>query len=238
MLTGLLALSFGKQLQKVWGDPFADDGWREVARVSDWTSLDESELFRFMPGLRKTMSGLRPPLLRSAFERCTDRPYGISCAARRSKHVAPDGLEDHRQGIALVRRLARQPIENTEPFSERDAVRVALVSGVHPAFVWSEALVSHDRFAAFAWLGCLGRARRALLPPEVAGYIVETFQVHGKRITASDTTMSRLLRSDTVSRALLSAAKKRLTGASVVFDIDSLAIRAASTLSLREWRNG
>ena len=239
MLKGLRAPACGRSSRRVWGDPFADDGCRDVARVVDWASIDESELFRFMPGLRRTTSGVRPRPIRSAFERCVDRPEQASGApGRPTASLGLNGSEDHRDGVAVVRRVGRRPVEATAQFSERDARRVALVSSVHPAFVWPEALVSHDRFATFAWLGCLGRARRALVPPEVAGYIVETVEVDGRRVTVRDTAMGRLLRSDAVARALLSAARKRLTRASVVFDIDSLAIRAASALSAWRWTGG
>ncbi len=233
MLTSLFrqASDPPRSAPQLWGDPFADDGWCDVVRVSDWDRVDEDELFRFMPGLRRATSGLRPSLLCSAFERCFD---GARLSPRRRVIAWDfDGSPEWHEAVELVRRLARQPIEMTPNFSDHDAVRVAVLSGGHPAFVWAEALVSHDRFATFAWLGCLARARRALVPLEVAEYLVATLGRDDRRIVADDNAMNRLIRSDSVARALLRAAKKRLARASVVMDLDSISIRAVS--ALRSW---
>ena len=53
-------------------------------------------------------------------------------------------------------------------FTAENAALVASQSGIHPAYMWPEALLTHDRFATIAWLGQIGRCRRALIPPEVA----------------------------------------------------------------------
>ena len=59
-------------------------------------------------------------------------------------------------------------------FDFEDAAVFAHATGIHPAYVWPEALVSHELFTALGWLGHHQRKRPVTMPPDVADYFADT----------------------------------------------------------------
>lgn len=60
-------------------------------------------------------------------------------------------------------------------------VLLAFGAGVHPAYVWPEAALSHARGTTAGWLGFLDRGRPALMPLVVAEYLTEVTDVVDSR---------------------------------------------------------
>ncbi len=59
-------------------------------------------------------------------------------------------------------------------FDPADAAAFAHTTGVHPAYFWSEALLSHELFTALGWLGHFQRRRHVTMPPDVVDYFADT----------------------------------------------------------------
>lgn len=59
------------------------------------------------------------------------------------------------------------------PWDESSEVLLAFGAGIHPAYLWPQAAVSHARGTAAGWLGHLDRGRTALMPMEVAHYVLD-----------------------------------------------------------------
>jgi hypothetical protein len=61
-------------------------------------------------------------------------------------------------------------------FQERRATYVAFFTGIHPVYLWPEAMLSHELFTAVGWLGHLSRGRQALMPADIAQYFLEVIE--------------------------------------------------------------
>ena len=62
------------------------------------------------------------------------------------------------------------------PFQERRAAYVAFFTGMHPVYLWAEAMLSHELYTAVGWLGHLSRGRQALMPADIAQYFLEVIE--------------------------------------------------------------
>ena len=61
-------------------------------------------------------------------------------------------------------------------FDPDDAGVFAHTTGIHPAYLWPEALVSHELFTTLGWLGHYQRRRPVTMPVDVADYLADTIQ--------------------------------------------------------------
>ena len=61
-------------------------------------------------------------------------------------------------------------------FDPEDAGVLAHTTGIHPAYFWPEALVSHELFTTLGWLGHYQRRRPVTMPVDVADYLADTIQ--------------------------------------------------------------
>lgn len=68
------------------------------------------------------------------------------------------------------------------PYTEHRALGLAFHAGIHPAYVWSEALALHECATAMGWLGVVARGRDALLPPDIAATLADTIAA-GTQVT-------------------------------------------------------
>ena len=59
-------------------------------------------------------------------------------------------------------------------FALEDAALFAHATGIHPAYVWPEALLSHEFFTALGWLGHYQRRRFVTMPSDVVDYFADT----------------------------------------------------------------
>ena len=59
-------------------------------------------------------------------------------------------------------------------FKRVDAAAFAYATGIHPAYLWPEALLSHELFTAMGWLGHYQRRRVVTMPPDVGDYLADT----------------------------------------------------------------
>ena len=60
------------------------------------------------------------------------------------------------------------------PFDPDDAGIFAHTTGIHPAYFWPEALLSHELFTAIGWLGHYQRRRPVTMPADVVDYFADT----------------------------------------------------------------
>lgn len=58
-------------------------------------------------------------------------------------------------------------------WDEPSEALLAFGAGIHPAYLWPQAAVSHARGTAAGWLGHLDRGRTALMPMIVAEYVLD-----------------------------------------------------------------
>lgn len=62
----------------------------------------------------------------------------------------------------------------TVPYAEHLALTLAFHAGIHPRYVWSEALPLHELATAVGWVGMVARGRHALLPRDIAATLADT----------------------------------------------------------------
>ena len=210
--------------RKVWGDGFADDGWTELSRVMDWKQCDGDELYRKFPNLHVDPSAPWPAPLRAAFacfldaEDCERLQRQSRIEGPRSGFCPCRGSDVRNAGADLVAALAQAAIPAAvPPFSDDSAALVAFFTGVHPAYIWPEALLSHDRFATVGWLGHVERHGRALMPLEVAQYVLEVIVHASGGFGLVDPRLSTFLGPDPVPGNLRRAAERRVRAGPTVF---------------------
>ncbi len=59
-------------------------------------------------------------------------------------------------------------------FDPEDAGTFAYTTGIHPAYLWPQALPSHELFTAIGWLGHYQRRRPVTMPIDVVDYFADT----------------------------------------------------------------
>lgn len=59
-------------------------------------------------------------------------------------------------------------------FDPEEAGIFAHTTGIHPAYFWPEALISHELFTAIGWLGHCQRRRPVTMPADVVDYFADT----------------------------------------------------------------
>lgn len=62
----------------------------------------------------------------------------------------------------------------TAPYAEHRALNLAFYAGIHPAYLWREAVTVHECATAIGWLGVVARGRDALLPRDVAATLADS----------------------------------------------------------------
>ncbi len=74
---------------------------------------------------------------------------------------------------AILSEIDRGALRDFDP---GDAALFAHATGLHPAYIWPEALVSHELFTTIGWLGHYRRRRIVAMPVDVADYFADTIQ--------------------------------------------------------------
>ena len=136
--------------------------------------------------LSESMVGQAPLVLTS---RLPDEAYAAQCyrdwfAERdassalmwsfRMPRVCPARVTAERTLLTLLDEILFAVQRNADlNFDAAFEAQFAFGSGIHPAYLWPECLLSHARGMTAAWLGHLDRGRAALMPPTVAEYVIE-----------------------------------------------------------------
>lgn len=87
-------------------------------------------------------------------------------------HLRPaDGVVGDLEAFALVNALSREIDAGAlRSFDCGSAAIYSFTAGIHAAYLWPEALLSHEFYTAVGWLGHLWRGREARLPGDLAEY--------------------------------------------------------------------
>jgi hypothetical protein len=207
----------------VWGDDFASDGLFELVAVSQWAQLAEGESVRLFPALIVRFDELDPELSKRVFERADQideqasrlaseevaGPRKRSRASRANKGLWPKPTRE--DAIWLRSLIAARDVRNRVT-DLRMMARFAFLTGLHPAYMWSDVEVLPGWGATAAWLGEFSRHHRAFMPPEVAEYFVDALSPIGGTVVMCDDALSPLLCDVNLPPLLLTAAKRRLAG--------------------------
>ena len=82
-----------------------------------------------------------------------------------------DGVVDDREAFALVNALSCEIDAGAlRVFDCGSAAIYSFIVGIHAAYLWPEALLSHELYTAVGWLGHLWRGREARMPGDLAEY--------------------------------------------------------------------
>ena len=83
-----------------------------------------------------------------------------------------------REALALVAALRREIDDAAlRTFDPDVAALFAFTTGIHAAYLWPDALLSHEFYTAVGWLGHLSRGRRADMPADLAEYFDDVIDV-------------------------------------------------------------
>lgn len=97
-------------------------------------------------------------------------PGPLRSALDRLRGAQPEsaGAGEAAAVLTLDALLAQRRAGRMLPYTDHLALTLAFQAGIHPAYLWSEALPLHESATAIGWLGVLARGRRALLPRDIA----------------------------------------------------------------------
>ncbi len=130
------------------------------------------------------------------------------------RSVSPDRALDEGEAFALVVAL-RGEIDRgaLRPLDRDEAAIFAVVTGIHPAYLWPEALLSHEFYTAAGWLGHLWRRGRADMPRDLADYFDDVLDAGGDGPPGTrDPHLARLLPGPEVLAEIHRAAQARRSG--------------------------
>jgi len=195
---------------RIWGDGFASDDWRQLARVRDWRQISADELVRLFPALAAVDRGAPPPVAAIALARAA----AIDAETAPARSSRPPGA-----ATAADAEFLRRAVSSASPPDADlwDMARFAYLTAVHPAYVWPQAGVLAGWGAAAAWLGALSRRGAAFLPEEVAEYLVDVGPADADSgATIRDPLIADLARRCVDPAQLLQAARRRRDGATVI----------------------
>ncbi|WP_131195609.1 hypothetical protein [Lichenihabitans psoromatis] len=107
--------------------------------------------------------------------------------------------------------------ERLRPFDGTTATMLAFHSGVHPAYLWPAAALSHARETSAGWLGHVARGRPAMMPHDVAEYFIDVIDPRqGSDDAVRDPVMGQLVRRSVTPSTLITAARTVVSGSSAV----------------------
>jgi hypothetical protein len=215
---------------RIWGDGFVDDDWRELTRVRDWSHVTTDELVRLFPALVPTDGRVPAPIaeLVAAQAEAIDAStraaigapsggvlsFGKNSAGDHARRKAANGEASAADAAFLRRAVSHEAPRDADSW---DMARFAYLAGVHPAYVWPQAVTVAAWGATAAWLGALARRGAAYLPVEVAEYIADVAPVDADGVASiRDPLIADLVRRCADPAELLWAVRRRHAGSSVV----------------------
>ncbi len=134
------------------------------------------------------------------------RAIGIGRAATdRAREAEALGLVD-----AIASEIAAGGLRG---YDSDVATRFVYWTGIHPVYLWPEALLSHDLYTAVGWIGHAERYARALMTRDIAEYFSATIARDPDGTTrVLDPRLAPYVRSDGIARLILTAARACLGG--------------------------
>lgn len=194
---------------RIWGDGFVDDDWRELTRVRDWSEVSTAELVRLFPGL--VPADGRPSSAVAEIAAAAADAIEAELRAERPQPLAAASAAD----AAFLRRVISP--ERPLDAGAWEMARFAYLTAVHPAYVWPQAATIAAWGATAAWLGALWRYGAAFLPVEVAEYFADVALIDTEGGEAiRDPLIADLARRCVDTPALLSAVRRRPDDATIV----------------------
>jgi len=197
--------------EKIWGDGFADDDWRELTRVREWSRVSTDELVRLFPALVPTCG--RPPA--AIVTILTEQATAIDANLNANRPNRQSGWAASAADAEFLRRAASS--ESPRDVAASDMARFAYLTGIHPAYVWPQAATLAEWGAAAAWLGALSRRGAAFVPEEVAEYFADVASINPDGdVTLRDPLIADLARRCVDPAELLRAVRRRREGVAAV----------------------
>lgn len=204
-----------------WGDGIDHETWSMMLSPRAWEDCADDEMIHVYPCLLPRNGGV-PPRVReriveaAACLRRSLEPHGRAAAARRPRlRLFPVLRVDHGGDKAILelldQLLAEIDADGVRAYDPESAALFAFTTGIHPAYIWCEALLSHEVFKAMGWLGHLARGRPAFMPRDVALYVNDVVHVSAAA-TVIDGLCPALALEPAAAKALRSAAKRCLEG--------------------------
>ena len=198
--------------ERIWGDGFVDDDWRELTRVRDWRQVSTDELVRLFPALVPTDGRAPAPVAALVLAQVE----AIDAGQNSERHRRPTPSADSSPADAAFLRRSVSP-ESPCDADLWDMARFAYLTGVHPAYVWPQAATLAGWGATAAWLGALARRGAAFVPTEVAEYFADVAPVGPDGAAAiRDPLIADLVRRCADPVDLLRAVRRRRDGSSVI----------------------
>ena len=165
---------------RVWGDGFVDDDFSVLSSIRSWDDLDSDQYVRFYGRLA-----------------VGDDPVAgsiVTHLSRRVDFLSADPASVSPVQLAFLRDVLRRVREGIVGPAPGEAICLfAFLTGIHPAYVWSDAFPTHERDTAAGWLGVLASRRPAFMPIEVADYLMDVIDVQAGRIALRDPAIAALI---------------------------------------------
>jgi hypothetical protein len=102
------------------------------------------------------------------------QPHWRQVVLREARAGGPASLDVHAALIAIDELLCALDAGDRPAYDVGQAARFAFWTGVHPVYVWPQALLSHQLFTTIGWLGHCARGRCAVLPPDIAEFLLDS----------------------------------------------------------------
>jgi hypothetical protein len=218
-------MTISRRNTAVWGDGFVNDGWWEMAAVKDWAAVSTDEYVRLFPALVPRDGRIPESLYRHVQEKVASRAVQLQNSEKRS------GIDRHAESIAKARAEEGAAIRflsdilylaGNDSLASADTTAAAAttfgyLTCVHPAYLWPFAVVSHERETTAAWLGVVGGGRAALMPIEVAEYLLDVIECRdGQPAKARDSQIAGMIAQSASLDELWRAARQRCLGNSMI----------------------
>ncbi len=244
-----------------WGDGFASDSLRDMARVRHWDELHPDEHAFLHPALLPMHGEIPEPVVRRLTSAVAVRTWRHSVLAGVPVQRRATPLAEHWDwyapsliplvawrrlgwGQASPARLARdayvldhlsgvlRDIRCSKPtFTRHSEAVVAFGAGFHPGYIWGESAMAPERGLVAAWLGHVDRGRKAYMPPAVAESLAD---IHYAGRDADIVAMCGGMRG---LQRFARAAQARLAGRDAAFSFPfALARRSSSDKSKASFR--
>jgi hypothetical protein len=127
------------------------------------------------------------------------------------------GARSRDRDRAALRLLDELAVEiargDLRPFEPAAALEVAYWSGIHPVYLWPEALLDHALFTAVGWIGHAERYGQALMTQDIAEFFGSTLYVTPDgAVETRDARLRLYVRSSQLAQKILKGAQQTLEG--------------------------
>jgi hypothetical protein len=126
---------------------------------------------------------------------------------------APD-LDRYTQALALIDDIASEIGRgNLRAYDSRTAAEIAYWTGIHPIYLWPDALLSNAFYTSVGWIGHAERYGQAFMTRDIADYFMSALVMDGMRkARVLDTRLQPYLRSARDAALIFGSARRCLRG--------------------------